>query len=77
MVFKLPGAISRRYHAKIRDKAIERAKARIYANGKTPEELSELALETIVKDEEDKIKSDLKTKGIYILVAALGLSFWT
>jgi len=32
-------------------------------------------LEAVVKDEEDKLTSELKSKGIYALIAALGLRF--
>lgn len=65
-----------KYRYRLREKAISRARARIYANGKVPEELSEEALEAVVKDEEDKLTSELKSRGIYVLLAALGLSFW-
>lgn len=65
-----------KYRSRMREKAIQRARARIYASGKLPEELSEVALEAVVKDEEDKLASELKSKGIYALIAALGLSFW-
>ncbi|WP_188151829.1 hypothetical protein [Teredinibacter waterburyi] len=65
-----------KYRVRLRDKAISRARARIYASGKEPEALSEVALEAVVKDEEDKLVSELKSKGIYALLAALGLSFW-
>jgi len=65
-----------KYRYRLREKAIRRARARIYASGKEPEDLSEVALEAVVKDEEDKLTSELKSKGIYALIAALGLSFW-
>ena len=65
------------YRHHLREKAISRARARIYASGKEPEDLSEIALEAVVKDEEDRLTSELKSKGIYALLAALGLSFWT
>ncbi|MBX2858215.1 MAG: dihydrouridine synthase [Cellvibrionaceae bacterium] len=61
----------------IREKAISRAKTRIYLHGKRPEEYEAEILEAIVKEEEDKIKSDYKNKSIVMLLAALGLSFWT
>lgn len=77
---KLPGnplsKLADKYRTRMREKAIQRARARIYASGKLPEELSEVALEAVVKDEEDKLASELKSKGIYVLIAALGLSFW-
>ncbi|TVZ39169.1 hypothetical protein P886_3564 [Alteromonadaceae bacterium 2753L.S.0a.02] len=69
--------LGRRYRASIRAKAIERAKTRIYLHGKKPEEFEEDVLEIIVKEEEDKIKAELKDKTIIALLAALGISFWT
>lgn len=71
--FRLKGSIAQH----IRNKAIERARTRIYLHGKRPEDYEQDILEVIVKEEEDKIKSELKDKGILALLAALGLSFWT
>ncbi len=61
---------------KIREKAIERATTRILLHGRRPEDYEEEVLEVIVKEEEDKLKSEFKDKGILVLLAALGLSFW-
>jgi len=61
----------------VREKAISRAKTRIYLHGKRPEDYEADMLEAIVKEEEDKIKSEFKDKSILMLIAALGLSFWT
>ncbi|HEY7883814.1 MAG TPA: dihydrouridine synthase [Cellvibrionaceae bacterium] len=65
-----------KYALKIRDKAIERARTRIYLHGKKPEDYEPEVLETIVKEEEDKIVSEYKSRGILGLLAALGLSFF-
>ncbi|SMF31228.1 hypothetical protein SAMN02745866_02050 [Alteromonadaceae bacterium Bs31] len=62
---------------RIREKAIERATTRIYLHGRRPEDYDEDVLEVIVKEEEDKLKSEFKDKGILVLLAALGLSFWS
>ncbi|WP_075185249.1 dihydrouridine synthase [Teredinibacter haidensis] len=66
-----------RVDIRVREKAIERAKTRIYLHGRKPEDYDQDVLEVIVKEEEDKIKSEFKDKSILLLLAALGLSFWT
>ena len=68
--------VKRKYAGKIRDKAIERAKTRIYLHGRKPEDYEPDILEVIVKEEEDKIISDYKSRGIVALIAALGLSLF-
>lgn len=69
-------AVRRRFAGRIRDKAIERARTRIYLHGRRPEDYEPDVLETIVKEEEDKIVSEYKSRGILGLLAALGLSFF-
>ncbi|WP_045859922.1 hypothetical protein [Teredinibacter purpureus] len=66
-----------RVDSRIREKAIERARTRIYLHGKQPEDYAEEVLEVIVKEEEDKLRAEFKDKGILMLLAALGLSFWS
>ncbi|MBU2917688.1 hypothetical protein KO505_06900 [Psychrosphaera sp. F3M07] len=61
---------------KIRDKAISRAKTRIVLAGKVPEDFNEEQLEVIVKEEEEKILSGAKEKGLLVLASLLGLSLW-
>ena len=62
------------YHSRIREKAITRTKSRILLAGKKVEEFDPDALETIVKEEEDKVKSGLlQSAGLAVLVI-LGLS---
>jgi len=69
--------LKERVDIRIREKAIARAKTRIYLHGKTPDDYAPEILETIVKEEEDKLKSELKDRSIIVLLAALGLSFWS
>lgn len=57
---------------KIRKNAIEKAKERLMMNGLTPEEAGD-NFEIIVKEEEDKIISDLKDKSIIGILIALGI----
>ncbi|HEX7027185.1 MAG TPA: dihydrouridine synthase [Gammaproteobacteria bacterium] len=68
--------VTHRYRVRIRNKAIERAKTRIYLHGRRPEDYEPDILETIVKEEEDRIMSEYKSRGIVALIAALGLSLF-
>ena len=69
-------SVRRRFAGRIRDKAIERARTRIYLHGRRPEDYEPEVLEVIVKEEEEKIISEYKSRGILGLLAALGLSFF-
>lgn len=68
--------VRQKYAGKIRDKAIERARTRILLHGRAPEDYRPEVLEVIVKEEEDKIISEYKSRGIVALMAALGLSLF-
>lgn len=65
-----------RYKKALREKAIKRAETRIILAGKTPEDFSADDLEVIVREEEDKIKSDIKSKGLFAVLALLGLNWF-
>jgi len=60
----------------IRDKALLRLKARLAQNGIDISELTQYELEVLLKDEEDKIWDDYKSKSIFGLAALLGISLW-
>ena len=60
----------------IREKAISQAKTRIIIAGKQPEDFSQQDLEIIVREEEDKIKGNLKEKGLLGIAALFGLGWW-
>lgn len=62
---------------KLREKAISRAETRIIVAGRRPEDLSQEDLEIVVKEEEDKIKAELKEKGLLAVLALLGLNLFT
>jgi hypothetical protein len=64
-----------KYKKIIREKAISRAKTRIIIAGRTPEEFSQEDLEVVVQEEESKIKSDIKSKGLLAVLALLGVSW--
>lgn len=68
--------VKSRYSGRIREKAIDRARTRIYLHGRRPEDYEPDILETIVKEEEDRIISEYKSRGIVALIAALGLSLF-
>ena len=68
--------ITSRYKSVIRDKAIARAKTRIILAGRTPEEFKPEDLEVVVQEEEEKIKSAIKEKGLLAVLALLGISWF-
>ena len=69
------GYLPNKYQSVIREKAISRARTRIVIAGGSPANFSEEDLEVIVREEEDKIKSSIKEKGLMAVLALLGLNF--
>ncbi|VUD64700.1 hypothetical protein TDB9533_03380 [Thalassocella blandensis] len=70
-------SLNSKIKAKMREKAIARAQTRIIIAGRRPEELSEEDLEIVVREEEDKLKSELKEKGFLAILALLGVNLFT
>ena len=68
--------LSQKIKEALREKALLRAKARLAENRVDINELSEDELEIIVKDEEDKLIDELKSKSILGLAALLGISLF-
>ena len=68
--------LANRYQSIIRNKAIERAKTRVILAGRAPEDFSPDDLEVVVSEEEQKIKSEIRDKGLLAVLALLGLSFF-
>lgn len=64
------------YRTFVRDKAISRAQTRILLAGKKAHDFTEEELEIIVKEEEDKIKGNIKEKGLLAVLAALGYNLF-
>jgi CRISPR/Cas system-associated protein Csx1 len=62
--------------SKIRNKAISRSETRILLAGRKVSDFSEEELEVIVREEEDKIYSSLKEKGLLAAIAVLGIGWW-
>ena len=67
--------IPRRYKSALREKAIKRAQTRIIIAGRTPQEFSAEDLEIVVQEEEDKLKSEIREKGLLAVLALLGISW--
>ncbi len=72
---KLPKKSKERLQLKLREKAIMRTRARLIENRVDIEELSDEELEVIIRDEEDKLLDEYKTKGLIALLALLGISW--
>ena len=70
------GVIPRKYRKFVREKAIDRARTRIIVAGNDPRKISQQDLEIVVREEEDKIKSSIKERGLLAVLALLGLNFF-
>lgn len=73
--FKADG--SSKLHKKLRVKALKNAKLRVLAAGGDFDDFIEEEIEVLVKEEEDKLISDLKGKSIKVLLMIIGLDFLT
>ena len=62
------------YRQRIRDKAIDRARTRLAMVNSDPASMSPQELEILVKEEEDKIKSSMREKGVLAALALLGIN---
>ncbi len=76
-ITSMPKAAQRLINQKLRKKAIERATERIKSAGKNYNDFSESELEVIVKEEEDKLISELKDYGFKALAIFLGIDIIT
>ncbi|MFT2109924.1 hypothetical protein [Marinomonas sp. 2405UD68-3] len=65
-----------KYRKILREKAISRAKTRIVLAGRKAEDMSLDDLEVVVQEEEQKIKSEIKEKGLLAVLALLGISLF-
>ncbi|NNC98985.1 MAG: hypothetical protein HKN85_02265 [Gammaproteobacteria bacterium] len=68
--------VPRKYRSYIREKAIDRARTRIIIAGSNPMQFSQEDLEVVVREEEDKIKSSIKEKGLLAVLALFGLNLF-
>ncbi|GLR72012.1 hypothetical protein [Agaribacter marinus] len=69
-------SISKKFKRAIRDKAIGRAKTRIIIAKSKPEDFSAEELEVIVQEEESKIYSSIREKGLLAVLAVLGINIF-
>ena len=60
----------------IREKAISRAKTRIVLSKSRPEDFSPEELEVIVQEEEAKIYTSIKEKGLFAILEVLGINIF-
>ncbi|WP_017445067.1 hypothetical protein [Gayadomonas joobiniege] len=75
---KVPGIshVKARMDKRIRESAIQAAQSRIILAGRKATDLTEDELEILVKEEEDRIRGQIKEKGLFAVAAALGLGWW-
>ena len=66
-------SVPAKYRSFIREKAIDRARTRIIVAGGNPMTFSQNDLEVVVREEEDKIKSSIKEKGLLAVLAFFGI----
>ena len=71
---ELKDGLTGRYRTKIRERAITQAKARIALSERNFDDFTEDELETIVQDEEEKVKGSLKQSAVVAVLIVLGLS---
>ncbi len=69
-------AIPNKFNQHIRENAIDRARTRIAIAGSDPAKLSQQDLEILVKEEEDQIKRSMKEKGLFAVLAVLGINIF-
>jgi lysyl-tRNA synthetase class I len=65
-----------RYETRVREKAIKRSETRILLAGRKVEDFDPQDLEIIVCEEEEKLKAEAKEKGVLVVLAVLGLSWF-
>jgi len=71
----LPEKGRRKVVERIREKALLRTRARLVESRVDIDKLSDEELEIIIADEEDKLIGEYKTKGLFALLALLGISW--
>jgi hypothetical protein len=68
--------VNLKFKQAIREKAIKRAETRIVLAKKKPQDFTEDELEVIVQEEESKIYSTIKEKGVLAVLAVLGIGIF-
>ena len=72
----LPKKIRSKARERLREKALSRTHARLVISGVDIDTLSDDDLEIIIRDEENKLVDEYKSKGIIALLALLGISWF-
>lgn len=73
---KLISYIPNKYRRMVRNKAIKRAKTRIIIAGRDPAQFTEEDLEVVVSEEESKIRGEIREKGLFAVLALLGINLF-
>ena len=70
---KAPQSVIDKYNIEVREKAIEAVKVRMVKHNKTLDDYDDDEMETLIKEEENKINDSVKTKILITLLAAAGI----
>ena len=73
---EMPFRLQEKFYERLRDRAILRTKARLIESNVDIKKLSDEELEIIIQDEEDRLLSEYKNRGLVALLALLGLSIF-
>lgn len=74
MLSGLKNSVAEKYRRKLREKAIERSKVRIALAGRKVEDLDHDELEIIVKEEEEKLRTQLLSSVGVAALLVLGIT---
>ncbi len=72
----LPKRVQQSFRIRLRERALLRTRARLVESAVEIEKLSDEELEIIIRDEEDKLLGEYKSKGLIALLALLGISWF-
>lgn len=70
---KAPQSVIDKYNIEVREKAIEAVKVRMVKHNKTLDDYDDDEMESMIKEEENKINDSVKTKILITLLAAAGI----
>jgi len=72
----LPRTVQNALKERLREKALLRTRARLVEQRVDIDSLGDEELEIIIRDEEDKLLGEYKSKGLIALLAMLGISWF-
>ncbi len=70
---KAPQSVIDKYNIEVREKAIEAVKVRMVKHNKTLDDYDDDEMESMIKEEENKINDSVKIKILITLLAAAGI----